>query len=167
MALALAGCVGELEDPDRFGPLPVCREDIDVEQLFRTRCGSAVCHGGGSAPAADLDLVSPDVAERLVGKPSTECEGQLRISPDIPEQSFLLAKLVDPPAGCGSRMPLVGFLTEAEIACVWVWIQEVATTTPVVDAGAADAGTDAGMDAGADAGARDGGTDAGATDGGP
>ena len=156
-ALALAGCAGDLKDPERFGPVPLCRESIDVEALLRARCGSAVCHGDGASPAAELDLVTPEVASRLVGVSSTQCEGQLRIDPDSPDQSFLLAKLVDPPSGCGSRMPLVGYLTEAEVACVWEWIQEVASTTPVVDAGvdaAVDAGSDAGM---SDAGAMDGG----------
>ena len=39
---------------------------------------------------------------------------------------FLLEKLEGPRDGCGDRMPLVGFLNDAELACVRDWVREQA-----------------------------------------
>ena len=82
----------------------------------------------------------------------------LRIDSMHPEQSFLLGKLTQPPAGCGDRMPLVGMLTADELQCVRAWVIETARA-PLPDAGQPDASTDAGegVDASTDAGATDAG----------
>jgi hypothetical protein len=101
-------------------------------------------------PAGDLDLVSPGVEARLYDVPSTQCEGLLRVDPNDPDQSFVLVKLVGPPAGCGVRMPIVGFLSTAEIACVRAWIRDVATGSRP-DGGTPDAASDAAGDAASDA----------------
>lgn len=165
---SLVACPGELDDPAAYTQLPACPGNIDVEALFATKCGSAICHGGQSSdPAAHLDLTSPGVEHRLVGIRSESCSGELRIDPDAPDQSFLLAKITEPPAACGDRMPIVGILSTNEIACIRSWIHSVAST-PIVDAGM-DAGRDASVDAGSDA-FIDAGADAGpdaAVDGGP
>jgi hypothetical protein len=139
------GCPGDLEHPGRFEGVPACRGNIDVPQLFEAKCGSAICHGGNSTePAGDLDLTSPGVAKRLVGVPAHGCGGLYRVDPNDPDNSFLLGKLIEPPAGCGDRMPLVGILSAAEIACVRSWVHSIADTP--VDGGTRprDAGTDAG-----------------------
>lgn len=123
----LTACPGELKDPEQYEDLPACRGDIDVPALFLEKCGSSICHGGqSSAPAAMLDLTSPGIAERLVNVPAEECEGLVRIDPHDPDNSFLLGKIIEPPAGCGDRMPLVGLLSPNEIACVRAWIHGIA-----------------------------------------
>lgn len=125
--VTLTACPGELSDPEQYTELPACRGGVDVEALFVAKCGSSVCHGGqSSTPQADLDLTSPGLAARLVDVPAVECDGLVRIDPANPDASFLLAKLIDPPAGCGDRMPLVGLLSTNEIACVRAWIHGIA-----------------------------------------
>lgn len=138
--LVLAGCPADLDDPEQFPAVPPCRGDIDAEQFLINRCGGAACHGAGETPAGGLDLSSEGVAHRLVGVPSHECRGLLRIDPSDPDQSFFLGKLVGPPAGCGDRMPIVGFLDQRELGCMRAWVHEVAASTPVMDAGFMDAG---------------------------
>ena len=73
----------------------------------------------------------------------------MRINPARPDDSFLLEKLEGPREGCGDRMPLVGFLDQAEIACVRDWVRQQARLAQMRDAGvpdmsAADLGTDDG-----------------------
>lgn len=148
VGLFVGGCPGTIEDPAFFDRHPTCPTGIDVEQLLVARCGSSLCHGGegGGTPQADLDLTSPGFASNLVGVPSTECAGHLRIDPVHPENSFLLAKIEGPPAGCGDRMPLIGDLTRDEILCIRAYVFSLAST-PLPDAGA-DAGADAAVDGG-------------------
>jgi hypothetical protein len=156
-AVLLGGCPGELQNPERFEGVPACRGNIDVPRLFEEKCGSSVCHGGTSTdPAGGLDLTSPGVARRLVGVPAQGCGGLYRVDPHDPDNSFLLGKLIEPPAGCGDRMPLVGVLSVAELACVRSWVHSIASGDVVI---VTDAGTKP-SDAGADAG---GSVDAGET----
>ena len=119
----LAGCPGSLDDPDRFrdGGATVDAACFDPPvDLFPQRCGTSGCHNA-SMPAQGLDLVSADVASRLVGVMSTECAGVLA-DPNDARASMLVRKLGgDPP--CGARMPLVGDkLGDEEIDCVVAWI---------------------------------------------
>jgi hypothetical protein len=151
LALAIAaplflwGCPGDLHDPERFEGVLVCRSGIDVELIFSNRCGGSICHGGNSLdPAGGLDLTSPGLPQRLVGVAARECDGFLRVDPHDPDRSFLLGKLIDPPAGCGDRMPLVGMLSPAEIACVRAYVHSIAGQR-------FDAGPPAPTDGGADA----------------
>lgn len=151
--LVLTGCPGELENPEQYTELPACRGNIDVPALFLEKCGSSICHGGQSSdPAAGLDLTSPGIASRLVNVPAEECGGLVRIDPTNPDNSFLLGKIIEPPAGCGDRMPLVGLLSANEIACIRAWIHGIAAEG-VPDASTADAASsaDATTDAASDA----------------
>ena len=125
-ASLLAGCPGDLEDPDRFldGGTFTC-PDITGE-LFVDRCGGSICHSGAE-PAAGLDLVSPGVVSRLVDQKGRDCPGIL-VDPVDPEGSLLYDKLL-PNTACGSPMPLGRpMLSQAELACVRDWI---AAQTPV------------------------------------
>lgn len=150
--LAATACAGDLKDPDRFafllgdggalgsadasgmvvpdagapdagGPAPAA-VPVCVSNVFSMHCGSAACHGDG---AAQVDLVSPDVATRLVDEPSGAgglCAGRVLVATDGSE-SLLLAKLSDTPP-CGSKMPLVGAaLAAAELKCVTDWVASV------------------------------------------
>lgn len=89
--------------------------------LLLPSCGPVGCHGGAK-PASKLDLASPGVAARLVGKPGFGCGGNLA-DPASPETSLLYLKIATPVPACGGRMPLgVDPLDAATIACVAAWI---------------------------------------------
>jgi hypothetical protein len=133
LACSSVGCPGELENPERFANLPACRGGIDVERLFRERCSDAACHGACPSLDHGLDLLSPNLADRVVGVPSRVCDGLLLVDPDVPENSFLFGKLISPPAGCGNRMPLTGSLTTTELSCIQSYIEHLPSL--VTDAG--------------------------------
>jgi hypothetical protein len=125
---AVAGCAGELENPERFASCP----PGFVEQLFQTRCAGA-CHGA-TEPEAGLDLVSTGVEARLVGEASTTtfCEGALMIDPEGTSDAdhLLLDKLGADPS-CGSRMPFGAEpLSAAELECVRRWVDATLGAQP-------------------------------------
>lgn len=123
----LVACPGELEDVTRFSATAssFCNDpSFDVVGEFRASCGGQnICHEG-ETPAANLDLVSDGVYERMVGRPSDSCDGRVVVDANDASQSFLIDKLFGPPEGCGDRMPLVGFLNDAEVGCVTLWLEE-------------------------------------------
>lgn len=94
----------------------------DFDTLMAQRCGKlSICHIL-PAPAASLDLVSPDLATRLEGRSGTSACGEyLLLNPESPEQSALYLKVTDSP--CGARMPLGEFLTPEDQTCILEWIQ--------------------------------------------
>src|SRR4051812_2637421 len=93
----VAGCPGEITD---FTPFQCNIE----EGLFKASCTNPGCHTSKN-PAGSLDLQSPNVTARLVGKPgSQDCPGTL-VDPNDPEGSVLYKKLT--PGFCGvSQMPM-------------------------------------------------------------
>jgi hypothetical protein len=125
----LAGCAGELENPERFANCP----PGFVEQLFQTRC-AGMCHDADT-PEAGLDLVSADVQARLIDVPSGTpfCEGRVMIdstAPADPNVHLIIDKLQETPS-CGSRMPFgAEALTTAEIECVRRWVDETLGVSP-------------------------------------
>lgn len=122
--LGLVGCPGKLRDPGRFtdagadggGGSPSC-PDVPTE-ILAMKCAGGTCHSGAT-PAVGLDLVSPGVAARVVGKMASECKGAL-VDPAAPDSSILYQKISG--TMCGTRMPLGTPLADAEIACVKEWI---------------------------------------------
>jgi hypothetical protein len=146
-ALLLLGCPGTLDNKERFlvdaghssgggddAGAPVeagsdAAADADpntgpcgdvVARIFVPSCGGTGCHGTIGAQQ-DLDLVSPGVAERVVGVSGTGCLSTLA-DPADPEGSLLYQKL-SPTPPCGSPMPLARpALSEADAACVLAWI---------------------------------------------
>jgi hypothetical protein len=91
-----------------------------VTRIFVPSCGGTGCHGSTGAQQ-DLDLVSPGVAERVVGVIGTGCISTLA-DPANPEASLLYQKL-SPTPPCGSPMPLARpALSEDDAACVLAWI---------------------------------------------
>jgi len=140
LLLLFPGCPGKLADPERFASTPQadaqsCELDIDVEQdLLVPRCSGGGCHAADN-PAAGLDLASPNPGDRLLGAPSSQCDGEMRIDPSAPADSYFVHKLEGPVDGCGDRMPAVGApLTDQELQCVRVWARDLAGGTPA-DAG--------------------------------
>jgi hypothetical protein len=89
-------------------------------RLFVPSCGGTGCHNA-TAPQQGLDLVSPDVASRVVGVTGKQCL-QLLADPQNPEQSLMYLKLFPKPP-CGAPMPLARpALSSADIACIKAWI---------------------------------------------
>jgi len=96
------------------------------EQIFTPKCATPFCHSGAN-PAAQLSLVAGESFDSLVGVVPTTGpaaqEGRLRVDPGNPDNSFILIKVMGPPAGQGSRMPLVGDpLTADQIELLRAWI---------------------------------------------
>jgi hypothetical protein len=128
------GCAGDLENPERFGFLldggtktnaqggipapPPC-----LTSLFEARCGMAGCHAAKST--TQIDLVSPKVEDRLVGKTPNglACKDGVFVAADGTD-SLLLQK-VDGTPPCGSAMPLGGKLSADELKCVSDWVSDV------------------------------------------
>jgi hypothetical protein len=114
--------------------LPVTDEDadggvdpkcIDVPRtIFAENCIGGFCHHARPGQARMLDLMSPCVADRLIGKLST-CEGLLLIDPSKPDQSFLLDKLQNEMPTCGASMPDGWHLPPEQVACVTAWVNAV------------------------------------------
>jgi hypothetical protein len=143
--LLLAGCAGELKDPERFraaqggeggsggeagagggagdgGGAGFCdAPELVLKEHCSTGCHSATSQLGG------LDLQSPDLVGRLRGVKGNICSGVPLIDPDAPEKSALYDKTSAQPSCGGDRMPLTGdLLTEQERACLLDWLQAVA-----------------------------------------
>jgi hypothetical protein len=117
----LGACAGDLADPEKFADCPPGY----VEQLFQADCsGGGDCHDS-SEPEADLDLVSPGAAARLMGVASVQetCEGAPLIDPAGGDH-LLMQKLGDGPP-CGARMPFgEAKLSRSDIECVRRWVEE-------------------------------------------
>lgn len=98
-------------------PEPV---DCDIPELFVQRCNGEACHGGGASSAAGLDLISPNVEERIADVPGTDCDGLLADLSN-PRESLLYTKVTEPL--CGVRMPIGGEpLDEDELTCMEYWL---------------------------------------------
>jgi hypothetical protein len=115
--------------------------------LFEPRCGTAGCHGATN-PADGLDLVSPNVAARVVNVPAAS--GGVLVDPAHPEQSVLYQRIAP---GAASPMPPSGPAVEgATVACVLSWASSLGVPDagpPSSDAGSMETGS-AAPDAGGD-----------------
>jgi hypothetical protein len=125
-ALALAGCPGTLNDRAAFeveGGAEAGSTCDDVPAVvLAPRCGLSTCHSA-TMPAASLDLVSPDVYARLVGKAPSGGAGLLIDPGGDPQKSVLYLKLTSSPP-FGSQMPLTGTKLDATtLACIASWIE--------------------------------------------
>ena len=111
-----------------------CQEDGELsfdnifEMVFARSCASSSCHSEETR-RADLDLSTPDRAhEALVGvEPfnlAARARGALRVDAGIPENSFLLRKLIEPGPGEGNRMPSTTPqpLSDATLQAIREWI---------------------------------------------
>jgi hypothetical protein len=98
-------------------------------------CSAAGCHDS-SGSAANFDMASPGLADRLLGKmpagggsvfPSV-CNGMNKVylmAGSKPAAGLFIDKLTANP-GCGVEMPYVGTkLTSTEFACVQSWATTV------------------------------------------
>jgi hypothetical protein len=107
--LALAGCPGRLDDPERF----MCHAETDI---FEKTCGTAGCHDAMTKQNG-LDLASPGIAMRISTQVST-CM-------NIPLIQLIPNKLTATPA-CGATMPVGAPLTTDQVNCVDEYIKALA-----------------------------------------
>jgi hypothetical protein len=113
------GCKGGAEET-RMEPEPEPELDCDIPELFVQRCNGEACHGSGADSAAGLDLISPDVEDRVSGAPGVNCNGLLADLSN-PRASLLYTKVTEPV--CGELMPVGGEpLDEDELTCMEYWI---------------------------------------------
>jgi hypothetical protein len=106
-------------------PPSACPAGVDALGLLAQRCGG--CHGART-PSKNLDLVTPGLADRLVGIKST-CPNKLLLDAPLPGATtvgpptgHLLDKMVGPVPGCGAQMPYgTPALTPSELDCINEW----------------------------------------------
>ncbi|HVU03460.1 MAG TPA: hypothetical protein VHE30_16990 [Polyangiaceae bacterium] len=97
-----------------------------VNRIIRETCVGGICHHAGKVQAAQMNLLSPCVADRIVGTPAT-CSGRLIVDPEDPERSFMLEKLTtDTPECGGESMPYDNHLDRADLSCMKAWIRAIA-----------------------------------------
>lgn len=102
------------------GPLTADFKSIQ-DHVFTPIC--TVCHAGAGAPQG-LRLDAANSYGLLVGVPSNEVPGILRVKPGDPGNSYLIQKL-EGHAAVGVRMPLGGpYLDSATIAVIRQWITD-------------------------------------------
>jgi hypothetical protein len=99
---------------------------VEPTMLLKTKCAAGGCHEPTSTVAGGLDLLTGDVASRLVGVASDGSNGS-KCGPGIPyliagsqpARGLLLDKLIYPP--CGDPMPSLGTWSAANMACIQDW----------------------------------------------
>ncbi len=133
-----AGCSSS--EPAPSSPAEACDLASLQRTVLATKCATSGCHEATTLPAGDLDLASPGLDARLVGRPANGCGAQVLVKPGDPDGSYLVRKVVDTKPACGSRMP-VGAppLSDSEVACLRAWIADLSSP--------ADAGVDGAPDA--------------------
>jgi hypothetical protein len=146
LAASLWGCAGDgplLATSPTPGstPLPGGPTFAEVQQqVFNPNCLSAGCHNAGDS-AGELVLAGAAARANLVGvgaaNDNASAAGLVRVVPFDPDASFLLSKIVGPPANQGNRMPIgAAPLSADDIDLVRRWIANgaagvvVATETP-------------------------------------
>src|SRR5262245_22575731 len=132
----LLGCPGNL-DPSLTGGTGVCDAPATLFKSTDTLqgCGNDVSCHGATVHVAGLDLVSPGVISRLVGKMpdpamSLSCTSSTMpylVPNSDPAMGLMLDKLNNP-ASCGSPMPFPsGGLASDKRTCLMEWATAVTT----------------------------------------
>jgi len=133
-ALLLASCANDdaTLGVDLLGPTPSSMVSLrqDVQPIFTTSCAVSGCHDAGSLSAGMVleegRLFDP--GEGIVGVPSQEAPGVLRVKPGSSAESYLIHKLQgtqDTVGGAGDPMPLGGEpLSEATLQVIRDWIDQ-------------------------------------------
>jgi len=89
--------------------------------IFTPNCVFAGCHNGSSR-SGGMSLEASDIADEIIGIPSSENSNLNRIEPNDPDNSYLLRKLEGRDI-LFSQMPLGGRLRDDEIATIRAWIE--------------------------------------------
>ena len=130
ICLALLGCAGSLDHPERFVNLPASDGGANnpssdggcdpLADIFPLSCSTSACHSAQSQQG-NLDLESAGLPARLVDKQAHGGPGLLIDSRD-PAQSVMLLKVTDTPP-FQFQMPLgQPPLSPEQVACLQAWI---------------------------------------------
>ena len=111
-----------MEDGDDAGVAPDCKNV--PRKIIANNCIGGYCHDNVGPPAAGLDLMSPCVADRLLGVHSS-CMDYLLVDPTSVENSFIHDKVSAQYPKCGKSMPDGGHLPPEEVRCMTAWISAV------------------------------------------
>ena len=129
--LAATGCAGNgqgldqngqpISAGDTSGSTEITADLASIEaNVFTPICSK--CHIGAGAPEG-LQLDAAHAYDFLVGVPSAEEPGLLRVNPGNPDSSYMLMKIEGAPGIEGSQMPLGETpLPAATIAAIRQWI---------------------------------------------
>ena len=127
LALAVLACTDGASDPTGPGgggpPASVTLSGA-VQPIFTSRCAFAGCHAGAT-PQMGMDLGAGSAYANIVGVSSVQVPSMKRVVPQQPDSSYLVLKLegrAGAVGGVGTRMPLGGQLTTAQIDTIRVWI---------------------------------------------
>src|SRR5258708_3400167 len=108
--------------------------------VFAPSCGAAGCHGA-QVPALGLDLVSPNLEDRIINAGANGCGDKVLVVAGDPARSYLLQKLTDVTPPCGDRMPLGStHMSTAQIDCLTQWVANLKAPPTGPDAAAPDGG---------------------------
>lgn len=141
LAVCAGGCAGNGEGLDANGrpvgegggAVPLTPDLASIQaNVFTPVCSP--CHAGAGAPQG-LRLDAASSYSSLVGVPSSEVPGLLRVEPGDPANSYLVQKL-EGNASVGVRMPSgQPALPEATIQVIRQWIQDGAMPAAGSDSG--------------------------------
>jgi hypothetical protein len=133
-ALLLGGCANDdaTLGVDLLGPTPGSMVSLrnDVQPIFTASCAVGGCHDASSLSAGMVleegRLFDP--VEGIVGVPSQEAPGVLRVKPGSSLESYLIHKLQgtqDTVGGAGDPMPLGGPpLADPTLQLIRDWIDQ-------------------------------------------
>ncbi len=79
------------------------------------------CHSGVH-PTGGMNLASGSAYKSLVGVPSMECNGKVRVTAGDPSKSYIINKLVGAGICFGTRMPKTGSISQSDIDLIRSWI---------------------------------------------
>ena len=117
---AVPECVPE-DDPGGDDPPPATFSSLQADHLTPT-CARGGCHSAASS-AGGLSLEGAAAYGNLVNAPSQQQPGLNRVTPNDPENSYLIQKLRGDLGISGSRMPQGGpFLSDEQIERFVSWI---------------------------------------------
>jgi len=119
---SFAGCVGSLANPSDFVDAGTTQKTADA--VLAESCGTTGCHDASSQAQAGLDLVSPNVASRVVDVNAIGlgCGSDILVVAGDPDSSYLLDKVLDELGICGLPMPVVGSISASDVEVLRQWI---------------------------------------------
>lgn len=129
LGLATASCTGEsgataLDPPEGGGGARDFGLSNGAQPIFTRNCAFGGCHGG-SSPQQGMNLSAGLAYSNTVNVPSRQVPRLYRVAPGDPDSSYLMLKLqglAGAVGGVGTRMPLGGQLTPAQIDTIRAWI---------------------------------------------
>lgn len=135
-SLLLVGCPGGLNNPEDFIGGAGGSPGPTVELVFQASCGNAICHDADQ-PAADLDLVSPNVASRTVDVNSTDpnCASDTIVISGDPDESYMMKKILNEPGICGGQMPIGTILDAEDTDVIRQWIIDLGGVPGIINEG--------------------------------